>query len=73
MKSWTVQVEYDHQSGDFVLPLSDEMLQGLDWKTGDVLVWTDLKDGSWSLSKKRTVLTRIKEYYILLKNKFIKE
>ncbi len=70
-KHWTVTVEYDNLSGDYILPLTDEILQGLDWKVGDTLVWIDNGDGSWTLKKKSdTLLTKIRRPFILLYNKF---
>jgi hypothetical protein len=52
-KSWVITVEEaDDGSGDLVLPLTDEIMTDAGWKTGDTLIWTDLKNGSWSLKKK---------------------
>ena len=52
-KSWIITVETaDDGSGDLVLPLTDEIMESAGWKTGDTLIWTDLKNGSWSLKKK---------------------
>lgn len=52
-KSWIITVEKaDDGSGDLVLPLTDEIMESAGWKTGDTLIWTDLKNGSWSLKKK---------------------
>lgn len=53
MTSWVITLEEaDDGSGDLVLPLSDEILDGLDWKIGDTVEWIDNKDGSWTLRKK---------------------
>jgi len=52
-KSWTVTLEEDPESGDLVLPFTEEILKELGWKEGDVLEWVDNKDGSWSLVKKK--------------------
>lgn len=51
-KSWTVTLEEDPETGELILPFSNEMLEGLGWQEGDVLEWIDNKDGSWSLVKK---------------------
>ena len=51
-KSYTIKVEFDEESGDYVLPFPDELILELDWKSGDVIQWIDNKDGSWTLSKK---------------------
>lgn len=53
MKSWTLTVEQDPDTGDLVLPFTPEILEELKWKEGDVLEWIDNKDGSWSLIKKK--------------------
>ena len=52
MSSWIVTVEEDPETGDLILPLSDEILGGTGWKTGDTLEWIDNKNGSWTLRKK---------------------
>jgi hypothetical protein len=51
-KLWTVTLEQDPETGDLILPFSNEMLQEVGWHEGDVLEWIDNKDGSWSLIKK---------------------
>jgi hypothetical protein len=51
-KSWTVTLEEDPETGDLILPFSNEMLEEVGWKEGDVLEWIDNKNGSWSLVKK---------------------
>lgn len=53
MKSWTVTLEEDPETGDLILPFTPEILDELGWKEGDVLEWVDNKDGSWSLVKKK--------------------
>lgn len=51
-KTWTVTLEEDPESGDLILPFTNEMLKEVGWKEGDVLEWIDNKNGSWSLVKK---------------------
>ena len=51
---WTITVEEDPETGDLVLPFSDELMAELGWKIGDTVTWTDMKDGSWTLTKKET-------------------
>jgi len=48
-KSHTLEVQ--EKDGEFFIELNDEILDGTGWKIGDDLVWTDLKNGSWSLTK----------------------
>jgi hypothetical protein len=45
-------LEEDPETGDLMLPFSDEMLTSLGWKEGDVLTWTVKTNGSIILSKK---------------------
>lgn len=52
-KSWVITLEEaDDESGDLVLPFTDEILESVGWKTGDVIEWVDNKDGTWTLRKK---------------------
>ena len=51
-KTHTITLEEDPETGDLILPFTDEILQEAGWKEGDTLEWTDLKNGSWSLVKK---------------------
>ena len=52
IKTWTVTLEEDPETGDLILPFSDEMLADVGWQEGDTLEWIDNKNGSWSLIKK---------------------
>jgi len=49
--SWTLEIQEDPETGDLILPFTPEILEEAGWKEGDTLKWTDLGDGSWSLSK----------------------
>ena len=51
-KVWTITVEEDPETGDAILPFPEEFLKEAGWVEGDVLVWSDNNDGSWSLTKK---------------------
>ena len=53
MKSWTVTLEEDSNTGDLILPLTDEMLKEVGWQEGDVIEWINNNDGSWSLVKQK--------------------
>ena len=46
-------LETDPETGDLILPLSDELLKEVDWKIGDTLEWIDNNDGTWTLRKKQ--------------------
>jgi hypothetical protein len=50
--SWTLEVQEDPESGDCILQFPPEMLEQVGWKEGDTLVWEQMSDGAWSLSKK---------------------
>ena len=53
-KSWTINLEEDPETGDLILPLNDDILEGTGWKTGDNIEWIDNKDGSWTMKKIET-------------------
>lgn len=48
---WTLDVQEDPETGDLILQFPQEFLDLQGWKEGDILLWTDNKDGSWSLTK----------------------
>lgn len=48
-KQVVVKVDDD---GEYYIDLTDEMLEALDVKPGDTVIWRELKDGSWELTKK---------------------
>ena len=50
-KSWEVIIEEDPETGDAILPLPQEMLDEVGWKSGDNLNWIDRGDGSWTIRK----------------------
>lgn len=51
-KSWTITLEDDPETGDLIMPLTDEILESAGWKEGDTLEWIDNENGTWSLRKK---------------------
>lgn len=53
LKHYTITLQEDPETGDLVLPFTDEILNELGWKEGDTLDWIDNKDGSWSLVKQK--------------------
>lgn len=50
-KSWTIKLEEDPETGDLIMPFTDEILESAGWKEGDVLQWIDNKNGTWTLKK----------------------
>jgi hypothetical protein len=49
MNKWTAYLEQD--GDDLILPIPDEVLEELNWKEGDVLIWDIKPDGSIILRK----------------------
>lgn len=53
--SWTLKVVEDPDNpGELLLDLGTELCAELGWQVGDILEWTDNKDGTWLLSNPRT-------------------
>jgi hypothetical protein len=53
VKTHTITLDEDPETGDLLLPFTDEILQEAGWKEGDTIEWIDNKDGSWSLVKQQ--------------------
>jgi hypothetical protein len=53
LKTHTITLEEDPETGDLVLPFTDEILQEAGWKEGDTIEWIDNNNGSWSLVKQQ--------------------
>jgi hypothetical protein len=51
LKSWTLNIEEDPESGDAILTFPPDLLKQVGWKEGDTLNWVDQKNGSWLLKK----------------------
>ena len=49
--SCTVTVEEDQATGELYIIIPPEMLKEINWSEDDELEWTELPNGSWSLSK----------------------
>ena len=45
-------VSVENELDELAFELPDELIEALDLKVGDALIWTDNKDGTFSLSKK---------------------
>jgi len=54
MKSWTIELQNDPETGDCILEFPPDMLKETGWKEGDVLEWKDNNDGTFSMTKKET-------------------
>lgn len=55
--TWTLDVKEDPETGDSIIELPQDLLDSASWKEGDVLIWKDLGDGTWSLTKQQSDVT----------------
>jgi hypothetical protein len=52
MTRWTITLEEaDDGSGDLVMPLPQDLLDGAGWKEGDTIKWINNNNGTWSMKK----------------------
>jgi len=51
-KHWTVTVEEDPVTKDLVIPFTPDMLAQVGWDFGDIILWKDNQNGSFTLTKK---------------------
>jgi len=49
----TLTVQEDSDNGELFLEFPDDMLETMNWKEGDTIVWTDNENGSFTLSIKK--------------------
>ena len=56
--SWTLTIVEDPETKELVLPFTEEILNTIGWKEGDVIIWKKLDNNKWSLRKK---IDKIKE------------
>jgi hypothetical protein len=52
MIHWTITLQEDPETKELILPFTEEILEAVGWKPGDVIVWKNNNNGSWSLRKK---------------------
>ena len=52
MAQWSITIEEDPKTKELILPFTNEILEAVGWKEGDVIVWKKKDDKSWSLRKK---------------------
>jgi hypothetical protein len=50
----TLPVKHNPETDEYFIELPDDMLESAGFKIGDTLVWTDLGDKSWSLTKQKS-------------------
>ena len=51
MRSFLAKIEYDENTDEYILPLGEEVCDGLGWKVGDSLDWKDNGDGTYTITK----------------------
>jgi hypothetical protein len=49
---WTLTLEEDPDTKELILPFTQEILNTVGWKEGDVIVWKKNNNGTWTLKKK---------------------
>lgn len=52
MNNWTITIQEDPDTKELVLPFTDEILEAVGWKEGDIIVWKKKDNGAWTLRKK---------------------
>jgi hypothetical protein len=48
---WIVTVEEDPDTKELVIPFSPDMLAQVGWDFGDIILWKDNQNGSFTLTK----------------------
>jgi hypothetical protein len=49
---WIVTIEEDPDTKELVIPFSPDMLAQVGWDFGDIILWKDNQNGSFTLTKK---------------------
>ncbi len=49
---FTAEVKYDKETDEHYLQFDPSVLAQMGWDFGDTILWTDNKDGSFTLTKK---------------------
>lgn len=73
MKRWTLDVKEDPETGDSILEFPPDFLEHTGWKEGDDIIWTDNKDGSFTLTKKETTQWVLVETVSLYRHQYMVE
>jgi len=50
--SWIVEVKQDGKTKELFLEFPPDCLDQVGWDIGDTLIWEELDNGNWSLTKK---------------------
>ena len=51
-QKFTVTLAEDPETGEVIMPLPTELLNQMGWDFGDILIWNDQEDGTFTLKKK---------------------
>lgn len=49
---WIIEVKKDRDSDELYLTLPPDALNQMGWDLGDIIVWEEQEDGSFTLTKK---------------------
>jgi hypothetical protein len=49
---WVIQVKEDQKTKELYLEFPPDALNQVGWDEGDIILWEELPNGNWSLSKK---------------------
>jgi hypothetical protein len=49
---WLIQVKENQETKELYLELPNEALSQVGWDEGDTIIWDELDNGNWSLTKK---------------------
>ena len=50
--TWTIQVQENNKTKELFIEIPPDALAQVGWDIGDDIIWEDMGNGSWSLSKK---------------------
>jgi hypothetical protein len=52
--SWLITVQENGKDKELYIELPPETLNQMGWDEGDTLIWKELTDGAWQVTKKET-------------------
>ena len=51
---WIVEVKENQKTKEVYIEFPEEVLSQVGWDEGDTLLWEELDNGAWSVTKKKT-------------------
>jgi hypothetical protein len=51
--TWTIEVQENSKTKELFLEFPPDVIDQVGWDTGDTLLWEELPNGSWSITKKQ--------------------